>query len=427
MTLLVNPSLRPLASFLMVILQISFFNVVVATSPFMLVVDHTNAIAAPEQFQGGRQLDDHSHELVDDRGDKPWGKMIGLTLLVNLITLSGVVFLLPLMSRKIRARIHGIELQKPEEEGLSFSKILGISIPSFAGGALLALAFFIVIPESLYELTKGITEETGIDPHAGHNHRFLHEEEEVHDDHAGEVPTAVVWRFATSVCSGFLISMLFGIISPHHDHHHDIVETPLTTVAAPKEHQQQQPGPEKFQEDTAAVLEEGEQKVLGNDQEDTLKKINLSLILTLVFGDALCNFADGVFIGFSLLQCDITVTYSVMAGVLYHEIASEVADFFLFTTHAGLTVIQALIVNFIGGLTVCLGGVVVFSSNVNSLGVGAGLAIAVGVYIYLATIIALPRARAMAKTRLETLLSIGMFILGVIPLGLVLLSHTHCH
>jgi len=99
----------------------------------------------------------------------------------------------------------------------------------------------------------------------------------------------------------------------------------------------------------------------------------------------------------------------------------------MFTTHAGLTIIQALIVNFIGGLTVCLGGIVVFSSNVNSLGVGSGLAIAVGVYIYIATMVALPRAREMAKTRLEKLLSMGMFVLGVIPLGLVLLSHTHCH
>ena len=35
------------------------------------------------------------------------------------------------------------------------------------------------------------------DPHAGHDHRFLAEdgEEEAHDDHAGEIPPSVIWRF----------------------------------------------------------------------------------------------------------------------------------------------------------------------------------------------------------------------------------------
>jgi zinc transporter ZupT len=203
-----------------------------------------------------------------------------------------------------------------------------------------------------------------------------------------------------------MIPMTIQLFLPSHSHDHDIVTKDVPAVPD-----------EEFQSD---IVED-------KKQNETTRKYNYQLIFSLVLGDALCNFADGIFVGLSLLQCDTAVTMSVIGGVIYHEISQEVTDYFLLTTEGGLSPLAALVINFIGGLSVCLGGIVVFATSVSDMGVGVGLAMACGVYIHISCSEVYPRLRGALNTRLERFVSMLVFVLGVVPLGLVLLNHVHCH
>ena len=104
--------------------------------------------------------EDHDEDHDEDN-QKPWGLVIGFTILVNLATLSGVLlFLIPVLSRKACAWVRSVfynealpettssqEDPEKKDEGGNF---LDIAIPSFASGALLATSVFLIIPEGLY-------------------------------------------------------------------------------------------------------------------------------------------------------------------------------------------------------------------------------------------------------------------------------------
>lgn len=71
-----------------------------------------------------------------------------------------------------------------------------------------------------------------------------------------------------------------------------------------------------------------------------------------------------------------------MAAItLYHEVTQELADYFWLTTHAGLTPLFALIPNFASGISVMVGGLVVFAVSVSDVTLGIILFIASGAYL----------------------------------------------
>jgi len=115
------------------------------------------------------ETEDTDHHDVDhddeDDHNKPWGLMIAFTLLlVNLVTLTGVLFLIPMLSGKARTWVksvfwnnmvpdpapHSHDPEKKKGRG----NFQDIAIPSFASGVLLAMAVFLVIPEGLYLIRK---------------------------------------------------------------------------------------------------------------------------------------------------------------------------------------------------------------------------------------------------------------------------------
>ena len=75
-----------------------------------------------------------------------------------------------------------------------------------------------------------------------------------------------------------------------------------------------------------------------------------------------------------------------------HEIAQEIADFFLLTEHAGLTICQALTTNFVAGLSVVFGGLLTLAFDVNDFAIGLVLALTSGTYFYIAAVECMPRA-----------------------------------
>merc|ERR1711935_872434 len=94
---------------------------------------------------------------------KPWAEVIVTSLIVNLATLIGVVFVGAMWL--VKKFFPGWEADKA-------TSILWIEvlIPMFACGALLATTFFILFPESYLMVLAQFTE---IDPHAGHDHRRI--------------------------------------------------------------------------------------------------------------------------------------------------------------------------------------------------------------------------------------------------------------
>ena len=116
----------------------------------------------------------------------------------------------------------------------------------------------------------------------------------------------------------------------------------------------------------------------------------------------------------------------IMGITIYHEFVQELADYLVLTTQGGMGVAKALIYNFLSGLSVVLGGLLVFALDPNEKALGCLLAISGGVYIYIAASECIPRAEKNIKSTLDGLKSFAMIALGVIPLGLVLLNHEHC-
>ena len=153
---------------------------------------------------------------------------------------------------------------------------------------------------------------------------------------------------------------------------------------------------------------------------------NRRLIASIILGDSLHNFADGMFIAASFMGCDISLALTVVAMTLVHEVAQEIGDFVLLTRHGGLSVPRALCLNFVSGMSVVLGGVVFLAASPSDESAGIILAIAAGVYVNIATVETLPRIEAIVKTRMDRFWTLFGVILGTVPIGLVLLNHKHC-
>lgn len=133
---------------------------------------------------------------------KPWGTVIGATLLVNFATLSGLLLLLLPAFRK------GM-LTKPGD-GSSHTRLMDIMIPSFAVGALMATAVFLVMPEALEHIGGGHDDHggEGEDEHAGHDHRLLQDEDNHEDNTEGQIAA----KFGCGVLGGFLLPVFLSII-----------------------------------------------------------------------------------------------------------------------------------------------------------------------------------------------------------------------
>jgi zinc transporter ZupT len=155
-------------------------------------------------------------------------------------------------------------------------------------------------------------------------------------------------------------------------------------------------------------------------------KVNWSLAGSVLVGDMLHNFGDGLFIGAAFLSCSWATAWSITAATIYHEMAQEVSDFIVLTHIAGLSNTKAFVLNFISGLSVVLGGIVILAGEPTDEAVGVVLAMAAGVYIYIAACETVPRMETAVKTRGDRVLVVFAIILGTIPLGLVLLDHKHC-
>ncbi len=111
---------------------------------------------------------------------------------------------------------------------------------------------------------------------------------------------------------------------------------------------------------------------------------------------------------------------------IIHEMAQEMADFILLTRHVGLSAPKAFLLNFISGMSVVLGGIVFLAGNPSDEVTGVLLGMAGGVYLNIAACETMPRIESIIRTQADRICALLLFIVGTVPIGLVLLNHHHC-
>jgi zinc transporter ZupT len=350
------------------------------------------------------EFDSHDEEHHDD--DKPWGDVIAASLIIQAVTFVGLLLTIGVgYYSRVRGR---------DKDALMYTLSFKI-IPAFACGALLATSVFLVIPESLVLLGGGHGEEHEEEEHhsedeaANNSTRFLFrllEEDGEHEEHEEDNESEASWKFGAALLSGFLFPILLHVFFPAKD---EVLE----------EHDHDELDQDDDAEKTSTESDTAKEVV-------PVKEINWSLATSILVGDFFHNFTDGIFIGTSFLLCSRDVGYTIVATTVYHELAQEIADFALLHHHCGIVVWKALMYNFISGFSVMIGALLILSFDMSETAQGTTLAIAAGIYIYIAACECVPRIQAVRKGPKDTLMFLIFFILGAVPIGLVLLNHSHC-
>lgn len=161
-----------------------------------------------------------------------------------------------------------------------------------------------------------------------------------------------------------------------------------------------------------------------DENSSAMPPYDYPLVASILLGDFFHNFADGIFLGNAWLFCHRHVVYAIVAATVYHEFAQEFADFGLLTHHCGLRVLPALVLNFISGMSVVAGGLIVLAADLNDSMMGATLAVSAGVYMHVAASQCLPRIQEHHENQSlkNRLIFLVCFAIGCIPIGLVLLN-----
>jgi len=155
----------------------------------------------------------------------------------------------------------------------------------------------------------------------------------------------------------------------------------------------------------------------------------MRVLAAVLLGDFVHNLCDGVFIGAAFAGCGTAAGWKIAAASIYHEIAQEISDYFVLTDkqQGNLAPPKALLVNFVSGLSVILGTVIVLAQDsLDNKATGVLLGIGGGVYIQIGASECMAKVHRQAGTTLLRLSALLVFLVGAAVLGLVLLTHEHC-
>jgi UTP--glucose-1-phosphate uridylyltransferase len=307
----------------------------------------------------------------------------------------------------------------------------------FASGAILATVLFLILIES-YHFLEAVGMEEG--------------------------DTAAV--FGTCILGGFISPTLIELIVFREDiEPNDIISSHVVEMVEEVKYK-----PVKLQthvEDKVAVVEEIDQADLTTFEENKCETISkpvdeLSnrnqtaegedlasnpnaleksipetpwkfdrIVISVICGDFLHNFCDGIFIGVAVRSCSLSLMWTIILVTMFHEFAQELSDFVILTTKVGLSVPRALTLNAIGGFSVILGGIFTNLFDLSDLVIGAFLAYGSGNLVYLSAAELFPllhissdvKAKVTSVDKLQGLLC---FCVGAFVIGLTLLRHEHC-
>ena len=126
------------------------------------------------------------------------------------------------------------------------------------------------------------------------------------------------------------------------------------------------------------------------------------------------------------MTCSNAIAVCITLITIYNEITQQVADYFLLTKCAGISIPRALLLNFASSLSDVIGALLIISSNLGNVAIGVMLAFAAGVYLHISASDCLPRVYSVVKISRDRWYSVLFFMIGALPIGLTLLKHGHC-
>lgn len=314
----------------------------------------------------------HGDHDEDDEEGNPWGKAIGAAVLINLVTLAGLIFVIPFISKALKK---------------ADPVFLYAGFASFAAGAILACAFFLLLFESTHLIATGWEEET---------------------DH--------IWRWGTMILLGLILPVIVEAIVGH---------------VKPEEKASQSAG---FSDD-AGKTKDVESNATDEDSAGAktspfaAKSFSekARLVFSICFGDFMHNLCDGFFVGAAFAECSDSMAWGIAIATILHELPQELSDYLILTgPQVGLSTLSALIINFCTGLSVILGAVIVLAVDVSSSATGMLLAFGGGIYVQIGCVECMPKMVNSALTPTQKATCVLAFIFGAVLIGLVLLDHEHC-
>lgn len=405
---------------------------------------------------GGNHTNDN--EIDDEENSstngKPWGEAIGAALIVQMVTLSGLV----LVALSVVYRTHYVKDEKDSKRYIEIAwTVQHLIIPSFAIGALLATSAFLIIPEALHvleghshsdEQTAGQERDNFrrkltrmiIRRLTEGNENSFNNVEKLEVEESASSASEVAWKFGTAFLGGFIFPFVFGSLFSHKEQVSNNA-TPCKKVKFRANNEQEYEknlniiDPEVIDASTNEDTTGGENHGSSTEDIPSVALVrNNQLALSIVVGDFFHNITDGFFIGSAFLLCSKTLAWTMVASTIYHEIAQEIADFFLLTTRCGLSIAHAIFLNFCSGMSVILGVIIVFLLDLEDVAIGVILSISAGVFIYIAAAECAPSVQNIfrnneitkSKKMHYSLVFLFLFTLGAVPIGLVLLNHEHC-
>jgi len=258
-------------------------------------------------------------------------------------------------------------------------------VSGFAAGALLSCAFFLLLFEATHLVATGWKKEVD-----------------------------VLWRWGAMVLAGFAFPGVVDFAASL-----AAAAKVSTVVRADAGDASEASGPQHV-----AVGISDEKELVENVATLTDKA---RLFAGVLIGDFFHNLCDGFFVAAAFEGCGKTFGWGVALATVLHELPQEIADYTILTGPVlSLGPIKALLANFLSGLSVILGAVVVLSSEVSDSDIGLLLAFGGGVYINIAATECMPRIYSEKLSLRIRGCCFVSFIVGAVLIGLVLLDHEHC-
>jgi zinc transporter ZupT len=333
-----------------------------------------------------------STTAAEEETDKKWGDVIGATVVVWIVTLTGLLV-----------------VALPSHLGILPTEVLGkegfgpTMLRYFAAGVLLSVATSLILFESSHLIAEGYAEEVD-----------------------------TLWRWSVMILLGFITSPVCHIIllafvvlngGPH--------KTALPTAEEEAESGSTTLAIEMTATEAKTKNEEDRKNAVGAGEIQLLNARNVSIVSGLIFGDFFHNFADGIFIGAAFKLCDTTLAWTITWATVAHELPQEISDFTVLVNECGYSTLEAILYNVLSGMSVILGGIAITAADIDNYAVGMLLAYGGGAIVYVACTELFPRGE---ETDLEKdphafskrVCGVFAFFLGCIVVGLVLLDHEHC-
>mmetsp|Transcript_17092 Transcript_17092/g.37388 ORF Transcript_17092/g.37388 Transcript_17092/m.37388 type:complete len:318 (+) Transcript_17092:575-1528(+) len=316
----------------------------------------------------------------------------------------------------------------------------------FACGALLATTFFILFPES-YNIVSGEFGGGGHGNHGREDRRILEEHGNEHSE------GAATWRWGSAIMGGFWIPLFLHACFPHdHDHNHGSNSKGIRDNTGTSNSNSNSNGTSNGNEPdcTDAHHREGdttENNTKTNTKTNTtstthadadvdaddfvtlcgvIRLKNVPLFVSYNLGEIFHNFTDGIFVGVAFLGCGRDIQISIVLATIFHELPNQLAGYLVMVNQCGMNPFVALLVNFVFGLSVLVGALLIFVVDFRQVTVGCLLAVGGGTFLHVAISELLGNAEKFKTERVHTVYMFVAFLVGAIPIGLILLNHEHC-